>query len=122
MQVSIQEGYESQEFKRLVSPLTIQGGIHPADIDKQADHGHDDGRRHVLRELLFEDLAALAALGHCIDVDLSKREPFLAIRVPCEDLLFIVKDQTQELVLNVLSPERNPILFLQMPNLVSRIY
>lgn len=101
--------------------LTVQRRVHAANIDKQADHGHDDGRRHILGELLLQYLAALAALAHGIDIDFSKGEAFLGVRIPSKTLLFVVEYKAQELVLDVFPPQRDAILLLQMADLISRV-
>lgn len=83
---------------------TVQRRVHPTDVDQQTDHGHGYGRGDVLGELLLQYLAALAALGHGIDIDFGKRVTLGSIRVLCKDFLLVLKDQTQEVVLNVLPP------------------
>jgi len=82
----------------------VQCCIHASHVDKQADHGHGDGRVKVLLELLLEDLAALAALGHCIDVDFGKRVALFIVRVACKDAMLILEDHVEEVVLDVFAP------------------
>lgn len=99
--------------------LTVQSGIHPADIDQEADHGHVDGRRPLGQQLVLQDLAAFAALGHGIEVNVGKGVSRCSVRHLVEDAGLVIKDGLEKVVLNVLSPQRHAIFLLQVTNLVT---
>lgn len=102
---------------------TVEGGVHAANVDQEAHHGHTLGGFTVTEQLVTQHLACLAAPGHGVDVEV--REALLAQAVLLvavgEDLLLIVEDGAQEVVLDVLAPQRLAILFLEMPDLADGV-
>lgn len=48
---------------------TIESGVHAADVDQKANHGHAHCTRTIREQLLLENFACLAASGHGVDVD-----------------------------------------------------
>lgn len=102
-------------------PRTVQSGIHATEIDQQTDHGHADSCWLVILQLILEDLASLAAPGHCIDVDIREVHSLLSVGVPRKDWSFVFKHQFQELVLDIFAPQRDTVFFLEVPNLVARV-
>lgn len=100
---------------------TVKCSVHATNIDQQANHGHADRSFGILQQLLFEYLAALAALGHGIDVDFGKGETRRAIAVLGETLCLVIEDKLQEVVLDVLAPKGNAIFLLQVSDLVAGV-
>lgn len=105
------------------SSPTVQRGVHPTDIDQQTHHGHVHGRRALRQQLVLQDLAAFAALGHGIEVDVGEgvRGPGLRLRLLREDLLVVLKDQLEEVVLDVLAPQRDAVILLEVLDLVPTV-
>lgn len=101
--------------------LTVQRSVHPPNVYQQAHHGHVDGRRSLRHQFVLEDLAAFAAVRHGIEIYICKGVFFRAIRF-VEDALLVFKDMSEEIVLDVFAPERNAVIFFQMPDLISRVY
>lgn len=102
--------------------LTVQGGVHAADIDQQTHHGHVDGGGALRQQLVLKDLAAFAALGHRIEVYVGESVARGAVGNLVEDAGLVIEDVTQEVVLDVLAPERHAIFLLQVADLVARVY
>jgi hypothetical protein len=102
---------------------TIQRRVHPPHVDQQTHHGHIHSRGPLCQKLVLEYLAALAAVRHGVEVDVSEAEKLLVSRfgLLVEDLLRIFEDMAQKIILYVLAPERDTIVFFQMANLVARI-
>ena len=98
----------------------VQGGVHAAHVDQQAHHGHVDGGRPLRQQLVLEDLAALAALGHGVQVDVGKGEALVAVHLG-EDALLVIEDVLEEVVLDVLAPQRDAVVLLEVADLVARI-
>ena len=100
--------------------LTVQRSVHPAHIDQQADHGHVDGGGPLRQQLVLEDLTALAAARHGVQVDVGKRVQIAARAIGelVEDALLVGKDEAQEVVLDVFSPQGDAVVLLQMADLV----
>ncbi len=102
--------------------LTVQRRIHSAQVNQQADH------RHILCGLMFsqqlvpQDLARLATSSHSIDIQIRKvLEAFLRLIAVGEHLLLILKHRLEEVVLDILAPQRFAIILLQMLDLVPSI-
>jgi hypothetical protein len=106
--------------------LTIQCGVHAPYIDQQTHHGHVDGRRPLRQQLVLQYLAALAALSHCVQVDVCERVSRFRLSSGLvrlgEDLLLVLEDILQKVELDVFAPERYAVLLLQVPDLVARIH
>jgi hypothetical protein len=103
--------------------LTVQRRVHAAHIDKQTHHGHVDGGRALCQQLVFQNLAALAALGHGIEIDVGKRvrRAGLGLRLLGEDGLVILEDELEEVVLDVLAPEGDAVVLLEVLDLVAAV-
>lgn len=103
--------------------LTVQSGVHTANIDQQTDHGHADSSALIflLQQLLLKDLTALAAPGHGVDVNLGEGVSFRAIAEFGEALGLVVEDELEEIILNIFAPERDAVFFLEVSDLVARI-
>src|SRR4051812_31096540 len=52
--------------------LTVEGGVHAANVDQEADHGHADGSVAITKQLVTKDLAALAAPRHSVNVEVGE--------------------------------------------------
>jgi hypothetical protein len=91
--------------------LTIQCGVHAPYIDQQTHHGHVDGRRPLRQQLVLQYLAALAALSHCVQVDVCERVSHFRLSSGLvrlgEDLLLVLEDILQKVELDVFAPERS---------------
>ena len=83
---------------------TVEGGVHPANIDQQTDHCHRHGRVVIGSQLLLEYLARLTTLGHGVYIYVRKGMARGLVRVLGEDTLLVAKDELQEFVLDVLPP------------------
>lgn len=83
---------------------TVQGSVHATEIDQQTDHSHIDSRRFVVLQFILKNLAGLAATGHCIDVDIREVHSLLPVGIPRKNGCLILKDQLQELVLDIFAP------------------
>jgi len=103
--------------------LTVERRVHAAHVDQQTHHGHVDGGRALRQQLVLEDLAALAALGHGIEVDVGKRVhgPGLRVRLLGEDGLVVLEHELEEIVLDVLAPQRDAIVLFQVLDLVAAV-
>ena len=99
----------------------VERRIHAADVDQQAYHGHVDGGRALGEQLVLEDLAALAALGHGIEVDVGKSVAAGAVRLLGEDAAVILEDELEEVELDVLAPQRDAVVLFQVFDLVAAI-
>jgi len=55
-------------------------------------------------QLLLQNLARLATLCHRINVNVRKCMPLALVRVSREDTLIVVKNELEELILNVFPP------------------
>ena len=100
---------------------TVEGGVHAADVDEQTHHGHVDGGRAYAQQLVLQDLAALAALGHGIEVDVGKGVSAGAVRLLGEDALVVLEDELEEVELDVLAPQGNAIVLLEVLDLVPAV-
>jgi hypothetical protein len=102
----------------------IERRVHAADVDQQTHHGHVDGGRALRQQLVLEDLAALAALGHGVEVDVGKRvrRPGLRLRLLGEDGLVVLEDELEEVVLDVLAPQRDAVVLLEVLDLVAAVH
>ena len=100
---------------------TIERCVHAADVDQQAHHGHVDGGRALGEQLVLEDLAALAALGHGVEVDVGKRVAARAIRLLGEDAAVILEDELEEVELDVLAPQRDAVVLFEVLDLVAAV-
>ena len=100
---------------------TSQGSVHAPDVDQQTHHGHVDGSRALSQQLVLQDLAALAALGHGIEVDVGKRVAAGAVGLLGEDALVVLEDELEEVELDVLAPQRDAIVLLQMLDLIPTV-
>lgn len=99
--------------------LTVQSRVHPAYIDQQTDHSHVESLRPLSQELVLQNLATFAALGHRIQVDIGERMAEAAIAPLVKHPLVIFKNSLEKVILYVFPPERDAILFLEVSNLVS---
>ena len=74
--------------------LTVEGGVHAANVHQEADHGHAHGSVAITEQLVTKDLAALAAPRHGVNVEVS--EALLALGrglvAVGKDLLLVVED------------------------------
>ena len=98
---------------------TVECCIHPANVDQQADHRHALRGFAVTKQLVAKDLTGLATPGHGINVEVSEAllaDPARFVAVG-KDFLLVREDGPQEVVLDVLPPERLAILFLEVPDL-----
>ena len=100
---------------------TIERGIHPPKIHQQTHHGHTNSSRLIILQLILENLARLATPGHRIHVNIREIHALLVIRLPRKHLGRVLEHQLQELVLDVLAPQRNAILLLEMLDLIARV-
>ena len=73
-------------------------------------------------QLVLQDFARLATSRHGIKVNIGKGGIASAVRISREDRRLVFKHQLQELILDILAPERNPVVLLEMFDFVSRIY
>lgn len=103
------------------SGLTIESGVHPANIHQEAYHSHTNGTILVLQQLLLQDLATFTALRHGIDVDIGESVTFCSIAGLGEAFGLVFKHQLEEVVLYIFTPEWNTILFLEMSYFVARV-
>lgn len=101
--------------------LTVQRSVHAPNVDQQTHHGHIDRGRALSQQLIFQDLAALAALGHGIEINVRERMPKRFIRLLGKDTLFVFEDQLQEVVLYILAPKGNTVILLQVLDLISTV-
>ena len=100
---------------------TIERSIHPPKIHQETHHRHTNSSRLIILQLILENLARLATPGHRIHVDIREIHARLLIRLPRKHLGRVLEHQLQELVLDVLAPQRNAILLLEMLDLVARV-
>lgn len=100
---------------------TVERRVHPANIDQQAHHGHIQRSRPLGQQLILENLAALATLGHSIQVDIRKRVAVRAVARLVEDLLVVLEDVLEEVILDVLAPQRDAVILLEVPDLVAGV-
>ena len=102
---------------------TVERGVHATNVNQEADHGHALRSIAITKQLVSEDLAGLAAPGHGIDVQVG--EALLADLVGLvavgEDLLLVVEDGLEEVVLDVLAPERLAVLLFEMADLADDV-
>lgn len=101
--------------------LAVEGGVHAADIDQETHHGHVDGSRALRQQLVFENLAAFAALRHGVKVDVSKRVAARRVGLLGEDGLVVLKDKLEEVELDVFAPQRNAIVLFEVLDLVPAV-
>lgn len=93
---------------------TIESCVHAPNVDQKADHGHPFGGIPITKQFVAQDFAGLAAPGHCVDVKVGEAllaDGFGLIAVG-EDLLVVIEDGLEEVILDVLPPERLAIVFL----------
>jgi hypothetical protein len=102
----------------------VERRVHAADVDEQAHHGHVDGGRALRQQLVLEDLAALAALGHGVEVDVGKRvrRAGLRLRLLREDGPVVLEDELEEVILDVLAPQRDAVVLLEVLDLVAAVH
>lgn len=84
--------------------LTVECRVHSPHIHQQADHGHAYSGSPIVEQLVFEDLACLAALGHGVNVDFGKGMSSRAVRRQREDPVVILEDHSEKFVLDVPPP------------------
>lgn len=101
--------------------LTVERGVHAPDVDQQAHHGHVDCSRALRQQLVFEDLAALAAFCHGIQIDVCKGMATGRVGLLGEDALVILEHELEEVVLNVLAPQRDTVVLFEMLDLVAAV-
>lgn len=100
---------------------TVESGIHPSEIDQQANHSHADSCLFIVLKFVLQDLARLATPSHSVDVDVRKIQVFLSIWPTGKDLSLVFEDELEELILDVLAPQRNAVFLLEMSNLISGV-
>ena len=83
---------------------TVEGGVHATKIDQQANHSHADRGRLVILQLVFQNLASLAAPRHGVDVDVRKVYLFTTFGVSRESRCLVLKDKLEKLVLDIFAP------------------
>ena len=100
---------------------TVKRRVHPSDINQQTDHGHVDRCHSIVQQLILEDPARLRTLGHGVNIDIRKGATRLGLVEVCEDGRLILEDGSQEIVLDVNTPQRNAIPLLDRPHLGARV-
>lgn len=101
--------------------LTVERGIHSADVDQETHHGHALGGLSVTQQLVPKDLAGLATSRHGVDVEIGKGLHADAIRIVGvgEDLLVVVEDCSQEVVLDIHPPQGLAVFLFQVSDLAN---
>jgi len=103
--------------------LTVECGVHAANVDEEADHGHALRSIAITKQLVSKDLAGLATPRHGVDVKVGEAllSDLIWLVAVGEDLQVVIKDGLEEVVLDVLSPERFAILLFEMPDLANDV-
>lgn len=99
--------------------LTVESGVHSANVDQQTYHGHTLRGLSITKQLVAQDFAGLAASRHGIDVQIGKGllaevVGFVAVG---EDLSLVVEDGLEEIKLDILAPEGLAVFLLQVSDL-----
>jgi len=108
--------------KHMATAPTVEGSVHPSNIDQQAYHCHGNGRVLILRQLFLQYLTSFTALCHGVNVDFSESVSFGIVGVLREHALLVSENELEKVILYVLPPQRHTILLLQMLNLVAGVY
>ena len=106
---------------KIVEEFTVKGCVHAPKIHQQTHHCHADSSGLIILQLVFQDLTSLAAPCHRVDVDIGKVQVLLSVGVSGEYCGLVLEDKFEELVLDILAPEGDAILLLQLSNLVSGV-
>lgn len=101
---------------------TIESRVHPPKIHQQTNHSHTNRRWLIILQLVLEDLTRLATPRHSIHIDIREIHALLPIRLPRKHLVLVLEHQPQKLILDVLAPQRDPVLLFQMLDLVARVH
>ena len=72
----------------------------------------------VREELFLQNLTAFAAFRHGVNVHISEGMTRRAVRGFGEDWSLVFEDVSEKQVLNVLPPERLPVIFFEITNAV----
>jgi hypothetical protein len=100
---------------------TVESRVHATNVDEQTHHRHVDGGGTLRQQLVLENLAALAALCHGVEVDVGKRVAGCAVRLLGEGVCVVLEDELEEVVLDVLAPERDAVIFFEMLDFVAAV-
>jgi hypothetical protein len=83
---------------------TVEGCVHATKVDQQTNHSHANRSRLVILQLVLQNFAGLATPRHGVDVNVREVAVLLAIGVSREHGGLILKDEFEELVLDVFAP------------------